>query len=69
MINPEDLRVDVLSCKPKQFMVGNNPTFVKIEHKPSKITVTKYNRSQYKAKEEGLEELEMLVEIWAEGRE
>ena len=69
MINPEDLRVDVLSCKPKQLMVGNNPTFVKIEHIPSKIAVTKYNRSQYKAKEEGLEELEMLVEIWAEGRE
>ena len=69
MIKPEELKIEILSCKPKQITVDKLPTFVKIEHIPSKITVTKYHRSQYKAKNECIEELEMLVEIWAEGRE
>lgn len=64
MINPTELRIDVLACKPKKITVDNNPTFVKLEHMPSRITVTKYNKSQYKAKEEAVEELEMLVELW-----
>jgi len=68
MIKPEELKVEILRCKQRQVTVDNQPTFVKTEHIPSKITVTKYNRSQYKAKEECIEELEMLVEIWAEGR-
>ena len=60
----KDLKVELLPSKPKVITVDNMPTFVKIEHMPSKITVTKYHRSQYKAKQEAIEELEVLVEIW-----
>ncbi len=53
MIEQDDLRVNVI-----------RKNFVKIKHIHSGITVTKENKSQVKAKEEALEELEMLVELW-----
>ncbi len=53
MIEQDDLRVNAI-----------RKNFVKIKHIPSGITVTKENKSQVKAKEEALEELEMLVELW-----
>ena len=53
MIEQDDLRINVI-----------RKNFVKIKHVTSGITVTKENKSQVKAKEEALEELEMLVELW-----
>ncbi len=38
--------------------------FVRIEHIPSGITVTKHSTSQIKARDEAMEELKMLVELW-----
>ena len=64
-MKPEELKVELIPRKPRIVTVDNLPTFVKVEHVPSKITVTKYHRSQYKAKEEAIEELEILVELWS----
>lgn len=66
MIYPKDLKIDVFKQKPKKGMqVYSRHDFVKIEHLPSGITVTKHSdRGQIRAKNECMEELEVLVELW-----
>lgn len=62
----EDLKIDVIGPVRHEVDVCHIPdVFVKIEHTPSGITVTKHSRkgSVY-AKDRAMEELEMLVEIW-----
>lgn len=63
--------VEVIKCKPNH----NNPAphntdrFVKITHKDSGITVTKYHySSQLKAKEAAVDELIKLVDFWQNER-
>ena len=70
LLNPKDLKVDVLFHKLKgQVVFPHRDQFVRIEHIPSGITVTKHStKSQIRARDEGLEELEMLVEIWEDGQ-
>ena len=63
MLKPEDLRVEVIR-KPMIVEVFPRNEFVKITHLPSGISVTKHNNSQLKARNEALEELEVLVEIY-----
>ena len=67
MINPKDIKVDVLSHKSKGQRAGFPPSFVRIEHLPSGITVTKSRTTQIAARDEAMEELEMLVELWEGG--
>jgi protein subunit release factor A len=68
MINPNELRIDCFfegtSRKGRMVIYPYRCNFVKIAHIPSGITVTKESKSQVKAKQEALEELEMLVELW-----
>lgn len=63
-----DLKVDCFTRKRNVVDVCCIPTaFVKIEHIPSKIIVTKHNsRSLLKARDEAMEELEMLVQLWCD---
>ena len=59
-----DTKVDVLTYKSKGMDVYPRNQFVRIEHIPSGITVTKHSTSQIKARDEAMEELKMLVELW-----
>lgn len=63
--------VEIIKCKPNH----NNPAphntdrFVRITHKDSGITVTKYHHSsQLKAKEAAVDEIIKLVEFWENER-
>lgn len=64
MIKPEELRIDVFRPRTTGMHVQALPSYVKIEHVPSGITVTKKHRSQLKAKEECIAELEELLIGW-----
>lgn len=66
MIKSDDIQVNTFfNQRRKQDVATQTECFVKIEHIPSGITVTKHSgRSQVKARDEAMEELEMLVEIW-----
>jgi len=70
MIDNKNLKVDVFTedrtkgMHPAETMVN----FVKIEHIPSRIVVTKAGRkSQLKVKNECMKELEILVGHWDRG--
>ena len=67
MINPSDLKVDVFSEKSSkngQIAYPFRSNFVKLTHLPSGISVTKESRAQVIAKNDAMEELEVLVELW-----
>ena len=65
MINRKDLKVDTISCKRRLVDFGSkNIAFVKIEHIPSSITVTEVDKTQIKARNKAMIELDRLVEIW-----
>lgn len=65
-MNREDLTIDVINSKRNGMQVAENlHNFVIIKHIPSGISVTKYHRrSQIIARDEALEELEFLVNLW-----
>jgi protein subunit release factor A len=65
IMNQSDLRINVFgNTKSGMHKAENNCRFVKIEHVPSGIVVTKYNKYQIDAKSEAMEEIEMLINIW-----
>ena len=67
MINPIEIRVEVFNDKASkngQIVYPHRCQFVKLTHVPSGISVTKEGQSQSKAKNEAMEELEVLVELW-----
>jgi len=66
MINDEDLKTHAFfNQRRRQDVATQTECFVKIEHIPSGISVTKHSgRSQIRARDEAMEELKMLVEIW-----
>ena len=61
MIEPKDLKVDVINKPMGEVVVYPRKFFVKIEHIPTGITVSKIATSQLKAKEKCIQELEELV--------
>lgn len=63
-IKPEDLRIDVFRPPFKGMHVQCLPSYVKVEHIPSGIVVTKCERSQLRAKEKCLAEIKKLLEAW-----
>lgn len=62
MINDRDLRIDVIEKPCDGEMKYPRKFFVKIEHVPTKITVTRLSKSQKLAKEIAVEELAWLLE-------
>ena len=62
----KDIIVKVFSNKPKQVgVVHHGDSFVKVEHIPSGIVVTKHGSgSQIKIRDKAFEELMMLVKLW-----
>ena len=66
MLNPEDLRIEIIRNINNVDVYPKAEEFIKVTHEPSGICVTKHNRSQIKAKDEALEELELLVELYNE---
>lgn len=63
-IKTEDLRIDVFRPRTTGMHVQCLPSYVKVEHIPSGIVVTKVGRSQLRVKEECLAEIEKLLEVW-----
>lgn len=63
-IKPEDIRIDVFRPRTTGMHVQALPSYVKVEHIPSGIVVTKVGRSQLRAKEECLAEIEKMLEVW-----
>lgn len=63
-IKPEDIRIDVFRPRTTGMHVQCLPNYVKIEHIPSGIVVTKCEMSQLRAKKECLAEIERLLEVW-----
>ena len=67
MINPDELKVDCFfdkASKNGQVTYPHRCQFVKLTHIPSGIAVTKESRSQIIARNEAIEEIEVLVELW-----
>ncbi len=66
MIDLKDIKVSTFLRRRKDMDVATITTqFVKVEHMPSGITVTKHSeRSQVRAKADCIDELELLVELW-----
>lgn len=65
MVDTKDLKVDVLT-RPRTGQNAWQPSgFVRVQHIPSGITVTKHSsRGQIRALDEAHAEIEMLVELW-----
>lgn len=66
MLKLEDLRIEIIRNIHNVNVYHKADYFIKVTHEPSGICVTKHNRSQFKAKDEALEELELLVELYNE---
>lgn len=66
LLNPKDCTVTVEMQKVGTVCVSPRMSYVKICHNPTGITVTKIEKSQIKAKDKALEELEFLLELWGE---
>jgi protein subunit release factor A len=65
IVNQSDLKINVFgNIKSGMHKAENNCRFVKIEHVPSGIVVTKYGRFQINAKNEAMEEIENLIALW-----
>lgn len=61
----KDIKVDVIkSVSPYITENQNRDRFVKLEHIPSGITVTKYHKSLMKAKKLAIKEIEELITLW-----
>ena len=60
-VNPEDLRMDVFEKKIGEEIKYPRVFFIKLEHIPTGIIVTKSNRSQLLALDRCLKELDILV--------
>lgn len=64
-MNMDDIRVSII--KPKEVnltVVENRHRFMQLEHIPSGIIVTKYNKVQHLAKKEAIGEMEELIKLW-----
>lgn len=64
-MNGEDYRIDILQ-RAEWGMRTTCPanSFIKITHIKSGISVTKYGKTQIKARDKALEELEEIVKKW-----
>ena len=61
MIEPKDLKVDIINKPMGEVVIYPRKFFVRVEHIPTGITVSKMSSSQLKAKEKCMQELEELV--------
>ena len=67
IINPNDIKLECFKDKTSkngQIAYPFRSNFVKLTHLPSGISVTKESRAQVIAKNDAMEELEVLVELW-----
>lgn len=65
-MDTEGLKVEILPFNKKgQQVSGRKDCFVKITHEESGISVTKHsNKSHLMARNEAIEELNILIELW-----
>lgn len=59
------IKLDVIKSKSRYLNINENrDRFVRIEHIPSGITVTKYHKHQIEAKKLALVEINELIDLW-----
>lgn len=63
-MNLEDFQIEIIAIKNHKSYSYNTQRFVKITHIESGITVTKYGRSQIKARDEAMAEITRLIDLW-----
>lgn len=63
-MNLEDFQIEIIAIKNHRDYSYNTQRFVKITHIESNISVTKYGRSQIRARDEAMAEITRLVELW-----
>lgn len=60
-VNPADLKVGILEKKPNKQVKYPRIFFIRLEHIPTGISVTKFDKSQLLALDRCLTELDILV--------
>lgn len=61
----KDIKLDIIKSKTRYLNVyKNRDRFVRVEHIPSGITVTKYHKSQIEAKKLAMLEINELIDLW-----